>query len=334
MPVIGHAFAGWAVGVCTLRWKVSDTSGGMKAALWIPANIALAYFPDVFTQLLAFTHWSGARLMSHSLLFAVVASGLLAIPLARIGSLSLHKGMATALILILSHDLLDLAQHTDRMPWWPFHAQAMSLGPPLIPSDPIKEAVLFALAFAVGCGLHYVRTGTQKQRYTEPVQYVHNRHLWAGRMASAFMILAAVGTLCLRDSRERSLYEAHELLARKDYKGVLKAAEQAERWPSTARPGRIDYLKAAAFEGLGDLSKAEHHYLESVQADPGYFWSVADLAYFYASQDRSVLERQALLTPHLDLLKKDFKTHPDLPRYLDRIGERLGEPLKEEVRGP
>jgi hypothetical protein len=68
---------------------------------------------------------------------------------------------------------------------------------------------------------------------------------------------------CSRFFRELLLYEAHELLASHEFKRALEVADSAENWPSTAKPGRVDYLKAEALAAIGERNSAEDHFLRS-----------------------------------------------------------------------
>ena len=126
-----------------------------------------------------------------------------------------------------------------------------------------------------------------------------------------------------RNEREKQLIEAHHQNQLRNYKNNLLKVTQAEKWPGIAKPGRIEYLKAEAYAGLGDYNKAESYYLRSYKSDPEYFWCVADMAIFYASSDKSVFERRHLALPYLSRLKNKFTNHQDRQSYIDKLEQKL-----------
>jgi hypothetical protein len=137
------------------------------------------------------------------------------------------------------------------------------------------------------------------------------------------LVLAAVATHWLRDTREWELESGRALIETGSYGAGLQALARAEHWPSTARPGRIDYLRGEAYAGLGDRPRAEASYLRALRADPTYFWTVADLALFYASSGEPVAERRRRTAPYVAKLQADFRGHQELPRVLARLEQKL-----------
>jgi hypothetical protein len=107
------------------------------------------------------------------------------------------------------------------------------------------------------------------------------------------------------------------------YQAALEVLARAEPWPSTTKPGRIDYVRAEAYAGMGDRRRAETYYLRAYRADPTYFWTVADLALFYASSGGPVAERRRLVAPYLNRLRSEFVGHPALPEILARVERKL-----------
>jgi hypothetical protein len=54
MPVLGHAFAGLAIGVTTRPSALGRSEPpaiGTVSTLWLPAVVTLAYLPDIVAQL-------------------------------------------------------------------------------------------------------------------------------------------------------------------------------------------------------------------------------------------------------------------------------------------
>ena len=71
----------------------------------------------------------------------------------------------------------------------------------------------------------------------------------------------------LRNHREGDLRQARSFLQGHDYEAVIRKATAAERWPSTAKPGRTDYLFGIAYENLGNRKAVEQYYHRSYGAD-------------------------------------------------------------------
>jgi tetratricopeptide (TPR) repeat protein len=152
------------------------------------------------------------------------------------------------------------------------------------------------------------------------------RIAWLGRAFVGAVVLAAVVTHSLREARESQFEMGRALVEHRAYSAAFEALARAERWPSTTRPGRIDYVRAEAYAGIGDRRLAEASYLRAYQADRTYFWAVADLAFFYASSDELVTDRRRLAAPYLNRLRTEFAGHPDFPWALARVERKLAVP--------
>ena len=106
MPVLGHAFAGLAIGIAT---EASPPKARAVSAWWIPTAAVLSYLPDLSTQLLHLAGWSRARVFSHSLVFAFVASVAVVPWLKHLNRISTARAFLISSACIAGHDLLDLA---------------------------------------------------------------------------------------------------------------------------------------------------------------------------------------------------------------------------------
>ncbi len=71
---------------------------------------------------------------------------------------------------------------------------------------------------------------------------------------------------------------------------------------------------------------AEEHYRRSFEANPCYFWLLADFSLFYAESDRPVADRRRLLAPLLAGLRENFGDEAVLPALLSRIELKLAAP--------
>jgi hypothetical protein len=332
MPVLGHAFAGFAIGVSTTPSARGHSEPPGIWVLWLPAVVTLAYLPDIMAQLCLLAGWSDGRLLGHSVMFAVAASPAIAAVLMRLAGVSFVRAFVTALVSLVVHDVLDLAQATDRAPWWPLSNRPIGFDLGLIPSDLLGEATVFGGLLLAFLALRHAAKRWAGQNAVDPVipGEGRSRWVWLGWAFIAAVVLAAVVTHSLRDARDSQLETGRALVEERAYQAGLEALARAEPWPSTTKPGRIDYVRAEAYAGMGDRQRAEAYYLRAYRADPTYFWVVADLALFYASAGEPLAERRRLVAPYLSRLRSEFAGYPVLPQILARVERKLEAPRPGE----
>jgi membrane-bound metal-dependent hydrolase YbcI (DUF457 family) len=326
LPVLGHAIAGWA----TAEYLPPLPRDGFSRrpcvrtdVFWIPLVVALAYLPDIVSQIAVLTGIENGRLLGHSVPLAMIGAPALAILLSRATGILYRRALLVSVLSVMLHDLLDLLQATDRAPWWPVSSHRTGWG--IIPDNPLQEALLFGAVFAVYKVWRLKRPDRRAGVASSRGTTESRRRLVVGsRALTATIIVAALVTHSLRARREGQLERAAEQLERHDYAGALRLLERARRWPSTAQPGQIDHLMAEAYSGLGDRRRAEHHYLNAFRDDPTRFWTVADLAVFYASSDRPLSERCREVEPYRRRLQEDFAGHERQPVVLARLFFKLG----------
>jgi hypothetical protein len=327
MPLLGHAFVGIATAVSVGPFPSSRPPGPLgqrrAAHLWMPAVVVLAYLPDLVTQLGLLAGLAPARAVGHSALVALALAAAVAAVAATIGQVSPARLFAVTLGSALLHDLLDVAQSTDRMPWWPLSARALEL-PAIIPEDARHETILFAALFAA---FLLVRAAWRRGRAATAPPVAAPSRLATVLVVS--MVALAAGTHYLRDVREQQLESARGLLEQGRFAEARARLEAAERWPATAKPGRILHLRGEAWRGLGDPRRAERDYLASYEADPHFFWLVADLAMLYASADgQPAAERRRRVEPYLARLRQEFAAEPARAAILARIERALARPRR------
>ena len=352
MPVIGHAFCGLAAAHCV----PAAGESAPRRALWVPTIVGVAYLPDVLTQLGLMAELPGIRVASHSLLAAIVLAVPVGVGLAWLGRLAWRRGVFLALLLIGLHSLLDALQSTDRLLLWPVWDRPLTDKLTMIPVAPRDEALLFAVLFVVFVVVRQAvhadspaafrgaskpaqsqGDGSRGQTLAEDCACVPAAPgFWvvAGQVLAVGILLAAMGTHCLRAGRENQLQQAKTLIRDHEFEEAMVRIGKASRFPAVARPGQIDYLKAVAWEGLDDREQAERYYLASYGTDPWYFWCVADLGFFYAAADLPPEERARLAAPYIRRLKRDFAGHEHQPRMLNRIERRLARPMPSRPATP
>ena len=325
LPVIGHAFVGLGTAMCAKP----ATHRLSSLPLWTPAVVGLAYLPDVAPQLASLAGLPNARVATHSLLFAIVATPLAAMVLARVGSISLLRAMVVSVVSIVTHDLLDLLQSTDRRPWWPLSDRVITLDLQIIPVNSRLELLVFAGAFclvAVGWAI-FGRDRSRAESATRP------RMRWLSYGLTAGILLCASGTHYFRDVRQSEADRVLALLAEGKIEAAVSLLETAERWPTGGKPGRLDYAVAEALRLRDDRDGSEYYYLRSCQANPSYFWAVADLAVLYASSDGPVAERRLKVEPYVRRLREDFADHEGQARVLAKIERKLKDGVDGGGRG-
>ena len=309
MPVIGHALAGLAVaswGEASGRIVKPEPFGQRVLLL-----VALAYIPDLTTQLGVLAGFRGASVIGHSLLFAAAASVLLAPLAARISQLSFRQSAALIAFSMVLHDGMDILQSPRRMPLWPVPL-VVNIGR-WIPST--LQGELLACLPLLGAALAY-------QWWRRGLRIPTGRD-WVSLSVVATIVVIATAASELRDRRERALIRARALAESGQFSAALDESRTADAWPYPTAPGRVDYVRAMAWWGLGRNDLAEAFYLRSYAADPDYIWAVADLAALYASSDEPIEQRKLKATPWLTILQHRFRDDPATPQLVARVERKL-----------
>ena len=309
MPIIGHALAGLAVaswGEASGR-IVKPHAFGRRVLLLV----ALAYLPDLTSQAGVLAGFRGASVIGHSLLYATALSLLLAPLVARISRLSFGQSAALVAFSMAVHDGMDILQSPRRMPLWPLPL-VVNVGrwiPSTLQGELIACLPLLGAAVAYQWWKHRLR--------------IPSRRDWVGLSVVVAIVVAATVASEIRDRRERALNRARALAESGQFNAALEESKSADGWPYPTAPGRIDYVRALAWWGLGRTDLAEQLYLRSYEADPDYIWVVGDLAALYASSDQPVEERTRRAAPWLTILRDRFPEDPALPRLVARVQREL-----------
>ncbi len=309
MPVLGHALAGLAVaswGQASGR-IVKPEAFGQRVLLLV----ALAYIPDLVGQLGVLVGLRGSSLISHSLLASAALSVLLAPFVARATRLSFREAAALSAFSILLHDSMDILQSPRRMPLWPLPV-VVSVGR-WIPST-LQGELLVCLPL-LGAAVAY--------QWWKGDLRLPTRRDWVSLSVVAAIVVVATAVSEVRDRRERALIRARAFAESGQFNAALEEATTADAWPYPTAPGRVDYVRAMAWWGLGRNDLAEQLYLRSYAADPDYIWAVADLAALYASSDEPAEQRRRKAAPWLMILADRFRDDPALPRLVARVEQEL-----------
>lgn len=320
MPVIGHALVGLGTGLATVsarRRQRESQAAGSGHDYWLLLTIVLAYLPDISAQSLHAAGVADVSRLTHSIGFAAISAPIAGWLIARLGLARPRFATLVALASVLLHVLLDLLQGTDRAVLWPFSSRGINLGVAVLPSS--LQGELVVAGTVVGAVVLAARA--------RGIRVVPSRLGVLPVVCVGVVLALAVTTHVMRDRRELQLRYAKWLAeGQHSYARALEVLDAAERWPSPAKPGRIDYLRAECLERLGERRRAEQHYLKSYAADPTYFWVVADLAIFYASGPSPEAARRLAAAPYVERLTRDFSKHPELTRTLDRVRRHLASP--------
>jgi membrane-bound metal-dependent hydrolase YbcI (DUF457 family) len=336
MPVIGHAFVGLATAV---QYEPPSGRDGRPLppaaiAFWVPAVVAVAYFPDLVKQIGLIVGIRRAGLIGHSLVVAVVAGALIGAVWAKVSRASFVRLVVVSIGSILVHDALDIVQNSDRAPFWPWSMHTIGPERPLLPIRTISEGMLFLALFAAFLAWRLGSRRSLQALTIDPSRIRSTRLAWTARALVVALVVAAAATQALRASRGRQLNRAYRLMAEARYADAIAAANVADRWPWPTRPGRLDVLRGEAYEALGDALLAERHYLRAYDEDPTNFWAVADLAEFYASCAAPAgRNRRSRAQAYVDELRHTFPRHERLDEVLARVDRRLNAACRAETRG-
>jgi membrane-bound metal-dependent hydrolase YbcI (DUF457 family) len=328
MPVLGHALVGLGIGMAirpATRSRSKTAAVEARSPLWLPAVVTISYLPDIVTQVSLIVGWSDGRLLGHSAVFAVAVAPAAAAVLMRLTAVPFVRSFIVALLSLLVHDVLDVMQATDSTPWWPLSDRHVGIDLALLPTDSVHEAAMFSALLIVFLALRHVmqRRAAREALDLSMSSKGHARQVWLGRASIAAIVFTAALTHQLRDVREAQLEAGRALIGDGAYQAALDALAGAERWPSTAKSGRVDHLRGEAYAGMDDRQSAELHYLRAHRADPGYVWTVADLAVFYASSSHPLADRRRLAAPYVGMLCTTFAAHRALPEILARVERKL-----------
>jgi membrane-bound metal-dependent hydrolase YbcI (DUF457 family) len=121
--------------------------------------VGASYLPDIATQSLSVVPFEGSRLLAHSIWFAGSA-GLMAGLLAPFLGVPRRVLAGTVFLCIVLHDLMDVVQATDRMPFWPVSTWVPPFTLELLPSTLSGETLMWSpvsspLAPIDGHGCHW-----------------------------------------------------------------------------------------------------------------------------------------------------------------------------------
>lgn len=329
VPVLGHGLVGLALGVWTQPSAYGGTPGTpshARSVWWTPLIIGVSYGPDICSQLTLVVTGVDVRQITHALPCALVMALVGMRMFAQLTNTSPWRTFVCTLTALILHNLLDLLQATDRMLWWPFSRHLIGSTEPLFLLDPMQETVVFGSVSLVAVIAHALLRRTR--RHGMPTDAQRKPYLplfrWLNVATISTMLLAAMMTQHFRQVREDQLEEARIYSQEKGaYRRALALLDMAEQWPSTARPGRIDYLRGWTYDQLGDRHRAEEGYLRSDQADPMYFWNLADLAAFYAAGPEQRSVRAERVAKYLQRLEDDFANHPNFTEEIGKIKQRL-----------
>jgi hypothetical protein len=322
MPVIGHAFVGIiaAHGLEPGGPRNAQALRPLARTFWTPTLVTLAYVPDIVTQLGLWLGFGSAKLAGHSMPLGVLAGVGIGYCWSRLsgGSARLLVGLAVGSILL--HDVLDLLHAADRVPLWPIASNTMGAGWRVLPNRLWSEIVIYGAPCAAYEGWRFY---TRRQRLRDSARAPSPSVIWIARVLVIGLVLAAVLIQSVRGYRRRQLNAGERLLRGGEFSLALEAFNRADGWPVAARPGSIDLLRGEAYEGLGDLARAEAYFLRAYRSDPENFWAVADLAEYYAAHAATAAERRQRTAPYVEELRRRFSDNRALPGVLVRVERGL-----------
>ncbi len=323
MPLLGHAFTGMATSLLVSSTTVNHKNQATRFSPFLPVTlVTLAYLPDIGSQLFLFLDWHHGRNFGHSLLFSVLAAIPAGFILRRQTPFTLRNSLVLAFTSIVLHDILDILQSTDRQPFWPFYTTIIGDTFTCIPTDPIKEAILFAAFYCIVLSYSLFRR-KRAPSYPENRKSKLWKQLWTSRLLIAIIIVSAVASHHLRSQRLQEFKKILPYLKQQKYSELLQVLDKVDKWPRIAKAGRIDYYRGVAYMKQQKTELAEKYLLRSYSQDQNFFWCIADLALVYASSDRSQQIRASLAAPYIYQLETRFCTHADYLKNMNKIQHHL-----------
>lgn len=323
MPVVGHAFVGLATGLVTRPRGAS----AWTSALWVPGMVALAYLPDISDQMVLLLGWGYRPSISHSLMFLAISSAVVGIPLARTMRSRYRRGMGVVLFSVAAHLALDVMQSPKRTPFWPFRHDAIRVGGGVLPIEIVWEGLLFGAMFGVFMAVRFVLRGIRGPGIAVRPAATTAAMTWCGRAVVGLLMSLAVVTHLLKHARAKDLQRAKTMNVSGEFHSALAMLDRADRWPAPFSPGQVDFWRARVWRSLGDRKRTEDYLLRSLEDAPGYYYTIANLAVFYASSDDPVEDRRRRVRPYVVRLRTYCAGHPKLGRLRRRLEHWLGEPV-------
>jgi membrane-bound metal-dependent hydrolase YbcI (DUF457 family) len=335
LPVLGHAFVGVATAAC-----VRPRTHGLRAALWTPLLVGLAYLPDLVSQigdLVAADRW---RLATHSMLFAFLAAVFLAWPVAAWSRRSRIFAFALALFSVLTHQLMDLLQGTDDRPFWPFSgwradyqgwAAISSLKSEVVCFGGFCLVLLLARWFIVRWHREFWQRGQPDLSPQSPGGRGLRSLGWV--LTAVFLVLAA-GTHYLRDLRVQQVAAAELYIHQHRPAEALACLDRAARWPRVISQAGLDYIRGEAYDEMGDRPRAEQYYLAALRGDRDSLWMLADLAVLYATSSEPLELRRQKVEPLVARMRAHHAQDTALPRILAKIDRKLAAPATRPATQP
>lgn len=335
MPVLGHAF----VGVATAAY-VRPRTCGLRAALWTPLLVGLAYLPDLVSQIGDLMGTGRWRVATHSVLFAFITAILLARPIAAAARLPRLAALALVLFSVLVHQAMDLLQGTDDRPFWPFSSWRADFAG-WLPATGLKSEIVWigglcAILVAVRWLISRWRGEHRRQvqddsLLTAPTGRQANVVGW---LVTAVFLVLATWTHYLRDIHERQVAAAEALIHAHRPAEALPLLDRAAYWPHVKSPAALDYVRGEAYDAMGDRPRAEQYYLAALRDGAEDIWALADLAVLYATSPEPLEQRRRQVEPLVARLRVHHADHSALPRILARIERKLAHPASVPASQP
>lgn len=325
MPLLGHAFTGMATALIVASKSQQNAASQTFPKPFITTSlVTLSYLPDIVSQCALFFNWYDGRQFGHSVLFALLAAPIAGFILSHQTFLTKKQCFLLALSTILLHDLLDILQSTDRLPFWPFYTTTIGNNINIIPANPSKEGLLFGVLYGLVLTRYLWRGRKKYLGEAENRQPARTSLRKRGEKIFIMLImLMALTTYHLRIQRIHTFQQAKEMFHQQHYSNSLALFNEADRWPRIAKPGRLDYFKGIIYLQQHRPALAEKYLLRSYSRNNGFFWCIGDLALFYAKSSKAISRRTTLAEPFIRKMHRDFSEHPDYPEYMQKIRRAL-----------
>src|SRR3954469_21957130 len=144
MPVLGHAFVGFATAREFHPARRRTSASPAELASWTSLIVVLAYLPEVITQFGLLVGWPHAGVAGHSVLIGTAVCAVVCLVWSRAVGAPARAALTIGIATVLLHDTLDILVATDRAPFWPL-SKRLAAGGLRLWSPRISELVLFGV---------------------------------------------------------------------------------------------------------------------------------------------------------------------------------------------
>lgn len=320
MPVVGHIFTGIATGL--LQEARPPHTPSTATGFMVPLAVTLSCLPDIISQVLLAVGYRDGHHLGHTVWLAIFLASTSGVVLHKFG-FPTRTATAIPAVALTSHIVFDALQSDTLLPWWPFSMRPV-FPDPLLPTGWQGEAIVLAISLFGWLAFTICRPAQAREAMTATFLPADRQRRILSTAFVMGVVVTALTTFILRERCEQDLESARRMIEAGSISEGFSLLASADRWPTTAKPGRINYFRGVGHLKHGEREMAEFFFLKAFRDDPRYLWVVIDLAILYAEdRQRSLEARRTIAAPFLLSLALDFPGHREAKQALDKAEKLL-----------